>query len=376
MNHINVVGIMSGTSLDGVDFVFCEIKKEPFKFKFLKQFHSSFSKDLINRLRLAARHESTVNELALLHHDLGRFYARELLRHKKASRIRIDLVGLHGQTVFHQPPQATLQIGEPSYVSALLNVPVISDFRVADLALQGQGAPLATIFHAALFEEDIREESVAVNNLGGISNVSFFQKRSLKNLTQAKGKKILSFDTGPANMLIDLACQQLTKQNFDKNGKIAASGLPNISIVKKWMKHPFFKKAPPKSCGREEFGEIFLRQALRDMGGLSSEDKISTLTEFTAESIANSYQRFLPDLPKRIYLCGGGARNSYLKFRIQYRLPTSKVMTTDEIGWPVDAIEGAAFALMAAMKVWNRPAHLPKTTGARRAANLGKIISV
>jgi anhydro-N-acetylmuramic acid kinase len=376
MSKLKVLGIMSGTSIDGVDFVLTEIQKKPLRLKFIKRFQSEFPKALRERLIKAAKHELAVNDLAILHHDLGRFYSREILKHKKIHRFNLDLIGLHGQTVFHQPPNATLQIGEPSYASAALGIPVVGDFRVADLALDGQGAPLATIVHAALFYDLIKKDSVAVHNLGGISNVSFFEKASLRDLKQVKGKKIFSFDTGPANMLIDLAMQKLYRKPFDNDGKVAAAGLPSLAIVRQWMKHPFFKKAPPKSCGREEFGEIFLKKAMNDMKGLSAEDKIATLTEFTAMSIAVTYHRSLPHFPTYLFLCGGGAKNSHLKFRIQYHLPAVEVHTTEDIGWPVSAIEGAAFGLMAAMRVWEKPAHLPLTTGATREGLLGKIISV
>lgn len=373
MKSMRVLGIMNGTSLDGVDFVLCKIQKAPLKLTFLKQTQTKFPKALRARLLKAAQHKSTVDELSLLHHDLGRFYATAV---RKLKLKGADLAGVHGQTVFHQAPNATLQIGEASYLSAEMHKPVVADFRVADLALGGQGAPLATIVHAALFQKLISKQSVAVQNLGGIGNVSYFQKGSIKNLAHVKPKKVLSFDTGPANMLIDLAVKRLLGQQQDTNGKAASKGTPDLKVIAKWMKHAYLKKTPPKSCGREEFGEVFFNRALRDLKKHSKADKIATFTEFTAMTIANSYKRFLPDIPKSVFLCGGGANNSYLKSRIQFHLPDSKILTTKDAGWPVSAIEGAAFALMAALRVWDVPAHLPTTTGASRSALLGKIISV
>jgi anhydro-N-acetylmuramic acid kinase len=373
MNSMRVLGIMNGTSLDGVDFVLCKIQKSPLKLTFIKQTQTKFPKALRTRLLKAAQHRSTVDELSLLHHDLGRFYASAV---KKLKLKGADLAGVHGQTVFHQAPYATLQIGEASYLSAEMQKPVVADFRVADLALGGQGAPLATIVHAALFQNLISKQSVAVQNLGGIGNVSFFQKGSIKNLKHIKPKKILSFDTGPANMLIDLAVQRLLGRNQDTNGRLASKGIPDLDAISKWMKHSYLKKSPPKSCGREEFGEIFFNRALKDLKDQSKADKVATFTEFTAITIAESYRRFLPDLPKSVFLCGGGANNTFLKSRIQFHLPQSNVLTTQDAGWPVSAIEGAAFALMAALRMWNVPPHLPTTTGARRAALLGKIINV
>ncbi|HEX4923526.1 MAG TPA: anhydro-N-acetylmuramic acid kinase, partial [Bdellovibrionales bacterium] len=350
MGAITALGIMSGTSLDGVDFVLCRLKREPLQLTYLGEFHSKFPNALRTRLLEAAQHKSTVDKLAILHHDLGRFYAREVKRHSGLKRARIDLAGLHGQTVFHKPPVATLQIGEPSYLAAALGAPVIADFRVADLALHGQGAPLATILHAALFQQQIENESVAVHNLGGISNVSYFQRGSIKNLRHISGRKVLSFDTGPANMLIDLTAQRLFKKSYDKDGRLAAAGAVNEAALSNWMKHPYFRKHPPKSCGREEFGEVFYQRALNDLRGHSPNDKLATFTEFTAMSIAHSYRRFLPELPAKVYLCGGGAKNPFLISRIQHHLPESKILTTEDAGWPVSSIEGAAFALMAALR--------------------------
>lgn len=376
MRAITVLGIMSGTSLDGVDFVLCRIQCTPLKLTYISEFHSKFPRSLRARLLRAAQHKSTVDELAILHHDLGRFYAREVKRHPGLKRRRIDLAGLHGQTVFHQPPAATLQIGEPSYLAAALGAPVVADFRVADLALHGQGAPLATILHAALFQKLIAKESVAVHNLGGISNVSYFQRGSIKDLKHSGSRKVLSFDTGPANMLIDLTAQRLLKKSHDHNGRVAAAGTPNGYALAKWMKHPYFKKQPPKSCGREEFGEIFYHKALNDLRGSSPQDKLATFTEFTALSIAYTYKRFLPELPAKVYLCGGGAKNPFLISRIQHHLAESEILTTEDASWPVSSIEGAAFALMAALRFWGIPPHLPVTTGADRPALLGKIIDV
>src|SRR6185503_17672107 len=161
--------------------------QNPLKLEFLSQFHSQFPTSLKRSLTRAAQHQGQVGELAVLHHDLGRFYAKEIVKHSKNLKVSLHLIGLHGQTIFHQPPQATLQIGEPSYISVATGVPVVSDFRVADLALHGQGAPLATVLHAALMAHLISKESVAVHNLGGISNVSFFEKGSIKNLKQVRG---------------------------------------------------------------------------------------------------------------------------------------------------------------------------------------------
>lgn len=363
---LNVVGIMNGTSIDGADFVLCKISRSNSKVspkcQLLGSAHIQFSLELTQKLRSATQHRLKVDELALLHHDLGRFYAESLLIIKKRKKWKIDLIGVHGQTVFHAAPQATLQIGEASYLRAAIGVPVVCDFRPMDIAFGGQGAPLATLFHRDVLSKCF-ESPVAVQNLGGIANVSYFD-----------GKKISAFDTGPANMLIDMAARRFFGEDFDRNGDIAARGVPKANVILKWLTHPYFSQKPPKSCGREEFGELFLEQALKDLGGCTNEDKIATLTEFTARSLADAYSRFFKKLPKVIILCGGGAKNTWLKGRIQFLLPKSCVITSEDAAWPVETIEGAAFALLAAYRVWEIPSNIPETTGAKSRAVLGKLL--
>lgn len=378
MDKLSVLGIMSGTSLDGIDFVLCDVERSSLKIKFSAHARSVFPIDIREKLGLATEHKLNVAELALLHHDLGRLYAKEYLKHSK--NWKVDLIGLHGQTVFHHAPVATLQIGEGSYLSEVAKCPVICDFRVADLAAGGQGAPLATYFHAVCFRNLTTEGSIAIHNLGGISNVTYFPENApdfnkLKKLPDYYNK-IISFDTGPANMLIDLRISKFTKgkMSFDENGRLAASGFINFSLLSKWLQHPFFLHAPPKSCGREEFGEIFLTKLMRDMKKMKAQDQMATLTELTAKSIALAYKKYFPALPAHALFYGGGAKNEYLMHRIRYNLPEVEIKSTKDFGWPVDAVEGGAFAMLAAARHWGIPNHLPTTTGARHSVNLGKII--
>jgi anhydro-N-acetylmuramic acid kinase len=368
--QISVLGIMNGTSLDGVDFVLTRItrvSKSPGKkvdVKFCGEKSFSFPASLRKKLILAARHDLKVDALALLHHELGRFYAKCFLNLSSAHK-KIDLIGLHGQTIFHQAPTATLQIGESSYLSAVSGVPVISDFRVSDLALGGQGAPIATLFHQHVMG---RGKSVSIHNLGGISNLSMITAKGVEK----------AFDTGPANILMDMCLQKKTKgrTKFDRDGKIAARGKADLKSVEKMLAHPFFKKSPPKSCGREEFGETFLNSFLHANKNMSIQDQMATLLELTAWSIALSYKKYLSQLPEQIVFCGGGAKNKTLLKRIQQLLPECKVTTCDELGWPVSSIEGGAFALLAAFRLWDIPSNLPKTTGASRLTSMGKITHV
>ncbi|HAV63241.1 MAG TPA: anhydro-N-acetylmuramic acid kinase [Verrucomicrobiales bacterium] len=368
---MNVLGIMSGTSIDGVDYALCRIGAgTP---RLLKLWPVRFPKALRQRLHAAAKGETGCHEVAQLHHDLGRFYARHATGH---SSLRIDLVGLHGQTVFHQavgPAPATLQLGEPAYLTEGLRVPVVSNFRVADLAAGGQGAPLATALHVEVFGR--RGRHVCVNNLGGISNVTSIDWR------RGATPKVRAFDTGPANVLIDLAVREFTggKRQLDRDGALARRGRVDEEMLAEWLDHPFFRKRPPKSTGRELFGEAFFHGILpklrRRKRGLH--DGLATLTEFTARSIALNCRLHLPASPDEVILCGGGAANSWLVERIQSAVREEtgcrRVIDCTTLGWPRQAIEPAAFALLAWRRWQEMAGNLPETTGARRAVLLGQI---
>ncbi len=366
--ELRIVGIMNGTSLDGVDYVLCKIKKgKKVEISFLGQHSFSFPDKIRQQLIRAANHQMNVAEVSELHHELGRLYRQQMTEIVFKKKWKFDAIGLHGQTIYHAPPAATCQIGEPSYLSAKFEVPVISDFRVADLAVGGQGAPIASLFHRVAFQSKFPKQVISVHNLGGISNLSFINK---------SGDVERAFDTGPANMLMDLFISKQTKgkTKFDKNGKMASMGIPDEKLVDQLLKeNSFFRAKPPKSCGREQFGEAYLKSLAPRMSVLKPEDQMATLAELTARSIANAYEKFCPSKVKAVILCGGGALNGYLKKRIQYHMPDSNILTTEDFGWPVSSIEGAAFALLAAYRIWEMPANLPKTTGARKAVLLGKI---
>ncbi|MGB0578927.1 MAG: anhydro-N-acetylmuramic acid kinase [Limisphaerales bacterium] len=362
---MRVLGIMSGTSLDGVDFGLCQVARG--RIELLELWSRSFPAGLQRRLRNAAADAASSHELAQLHHDLGRFYARHAGGGKQAP----ELIGLHGQTVFHKPSKtrpASLQIGEPAHLCEAMRCPVVSNFRAGDLAAGGQGAPLATAFHSVAFA--LPGKSVAVNNLGGISNVSWFPTQARRQVDAAT----LSFDTGPGSMLIDQAMRMLTKRRMDRNGRYAARGRVNDAVLSRWLRHPFFRAKPPKSTGREVFGEVFLERALRELKGESTEDIVATLTELTARSVALNYERYLGRRPDRVVLCGGGAANRTLVARIRALLgDETELLTSADLGWPLQAVEPAAFAWLAWLR-WKRKSwpH-PATTGAKRAALLGQV---
>jgi len=366
---MNVLGIMSGTSIDGVDYALCKMDGRGIVLRAL--WSVRFPTALRAALHAAARGDLRSHSLAQAHHDLGRFYARHALPPKNVPAPAPELVGLHGQTVFHNPSRrqpATLQLGEPAYLVERLRVPVISNFRAADMAAGGQGAPLASVFHQCVFAR--RGQHVCVNNLGGISNVTSLDWRT------GPRPAVLAFDTGPANVLIDLAMRALTrgKQAMDRNGSWAARGAPCEPIIRRWLKHKYFAQKPPKSTGRELFGEPFFEAAMRDMRRLPARDQVATLTEFTARSLALNYQLHLPSMPSQLILTGGGAANPILVGSIgrQFDGGDVEVLSSESVGWPVQAIEPAAFALLAHLRAKGRPGNLPQTTGASRSVLLGQ----
>ena len=371
MKTLRVLGIMSGTSIDSVDFALCDVNVDRVVLRHFRQ--SPFPRSLQRRLHQAAANRASSHETAQLHHDLGRFYAEEA---KKIVRWKPQLAGLHGQTISHHPDKsspATWQIGEPAYLAAALKIPVISNFRAADLAAGGQGAPLASLFHKIVFAE--KGNHVCVHNLGGISNVTSIDG------SRRREPRLLAFDTGPANVLIDLAMRHFTggKEHFDAGGRWASRGVASEAILEGWLRHSYFLKKPPKSTGREMFGERFFDSAVAGMkkAELSKFDMIATFTELTARSMVLNYRLHLPSAPANVILSGGGAKNPVLVQAIRRHLARwnadVQLVTSDSLGWPAQTIEPAAFALLAYYRWHKIPANLPETTGARRKVLLGEI---
>ncbi len=351
---------MSGTSLDGADFVKIKVSKKNLKCEYVGMQSFHFPSDLKKKLLACAQNEKTVYSLSAIDHELGRFYA-DCYHGLKGKLKKIDLIGLHGQTVFHEGKKATLQIGEPSYLALAAKKPVVSQFRVGDIAAGGHGAPLAPFFHQVVFGK--KNKTVSIHNLGGISNLSL-----IKN-----GKLGLAFDTGPANMLMDEEIRQSTKKRFDDNGRMARGGKVNTELLIRMLGFKYFAEVPPKSCGREQFGKDFYAQFKNELNRLPLNDRLATLTELTVQSIAKSYQKFCKPYPSEIIFCGGGAKNDYLVKRLSDELSSSKVTTIENLGWPTESIEGGAFALLAACRLWNIPSNLTQSTGALQKVVLGQI---
>jgi anhydro-N-acetylmuramic acid kinase len=291
----------------------------------------------------------------------------------------IAVIGSHGQTVHHLPrarTPSTLQIGEPSVIAERTGVTVVADFRARDMAAGGQGAPLVPYVDWAMQTHATRPR--VLQNIGGIGNLTFLP-------AGARIGDVRAFDTGPGNMVIDAVVAKLSngRLTYDRNGKWASKGKVSAKLVKSLMSHPFFRRRPPKTTGREEFGEVFVRDLLvrAKRLRLPDADIVATTTAFTVESIADAYEQFVfPKLKRsqieklQVILGGGGAKNPTLRRMLAERLAPATVLTQDDLGASNAAKEALAFAVLAYETMQGRPSNVPSATGARRAAVLGKII--
>lgn len=353
---------MSGTSGDGVSLALCRFQGKSFRLLNYETFPypKSLSDKIISGSALNAA------EISRLNFILGEFFGNSVLKFLKNSKIhsgKIFVAGSHGQTIYHGPyehPRNTLQIGEPSVIAEKTGIPVVADFRTRDIAAGGQGAPLIPFFDQYFFGTGpVR----ALQNIGGIANVT------------VTGKSIppIAFDTGPGNCLIDWAVQKMTKNRlrFDLDGKIAESGAVDINAIREMARHPYFKKNPPKSTGRELFNARFIPTRLRDG---CPKTLIATLTYFTAYTIHQSYERFIPFPLSEIIVSGGGALNKTLMSFLSILSAPIPVRSIETYGIPTQAKEPVAFAFFALRAIEGKSNHLPRTTGAARSSILGKII--
>jgi anhydro-N-acetylmuramic acid kinase len=383
-----VIGLISGTSVDGIDAALVDISGTnlDIKIELVAGATYPYPADLKERiLAVCAGEAISMAELAQLDDAIAFAFAQAAqniqIGHEKAT-----LIGSHGQTVFHRPPTGgdkgantsssplgyTLQLGRGAVIANLIGITTVSNLRVADIAAGGHGAPLVPRIDAALLSHP--QEARCIQNLGGIGNVTYMPPRRDNWL-----EKIRAWDTGPANSLLDLAVQHLTDgaKSYDENGSWAASGTPCYPLVEEWLSQDYFHLPPPKSTGRELFGVTYLQQCLQDAEAyqLSPADFLATLTELTAASIVHSYRTFLPQMPQRVLLCGGGSRNLYLKSRLQQVLAPVPVLTTDEVGLSADFKEAIAFAVLAYWRQSGTPGNLPTATGASQEVLLGEVYS-
>lgn len=370
---MKIIGLMSGTSADGIDAALVEVAgADATQWRLLKHVQSPFTDALRNEV-LACMTEAggSVARICALNVALGEAFATAAMRVADAAGVSlsdIDAIGSHGQTVWHIPALATLQIGEPAVIAERTGITVVSNFRARDIAAGGQGAPLVALVDALLLTHPTKTR--AAQNIGGIANVTF--------LPAGSAQSAFAFDTGPGNMLIDDAVRRFTAgaQQCDLNGAIAAQGCVNDALLREWMQHPFLKAQPPKTTGREMFGAHFGAQVWADGAArnIDPHDLIATLTMFTAASIADAYRRFLPAFPDEVIVSGGGARNPTLMRMLQTQLGERvRVMTSDDAGIPSEAKEAIAFAILAHETLHGRAGNLPVATGAHHAVVLGSI---
>lgn len=368
-----VVGLMSGTSADGTDAAVVELwgAAPALGWKLLKHVQVPHPADLRAEIFAAFRPETgTVDRLCRLNFRLGRAFAGAALAAIAAAGLRpdqVDLIGSHGQTVWHIPtgPEAsTLQLGEPAVIAELTGITTISNFRPRDMAAGGQGAPLVPYLDRLLFAHPTLVR--AVQNIGGIANVTYLA-----------GDMTMAFDTGPGNMLMDDAAARATAGawTYDRDGTLAAQGRVDEALLAELMAEPYLKQPPPKTTGRELFGAQFGGRvwARAEAAGLTPCDIVATLTAFTARSIAQAYRDFFPRPADEVIVSGGGSRNPTLMAMLRRELPAARVVTSDEMGLPADAKEAVAFAVLAYETWHGRPGNLPAATGARRPVVLGSI---
>lgn len=376
-----VAGVMSGTSADGINVALVRFQtRRGASGKPTLIGHAEYPYAVnIRRAVLAAMNaqSASVADLSRLNFLLGELYADAVLATQKRFRVKADLVGCHGQTIYHQGESApylgrtvavTWQTGEGAVVAARVGAPCVSDFRPADMAAGGKGAPLVP-FLDYLFYRDSRVGRI-VQNIGGIANLTAIP-------AGAGPEKVIAFDTGPGNMVIDAVMERLFGKRFDRGGRVAASGTVDDGAIAKLMRTPFFREKPPKTAGREEFGREFVAKFVRLCGRTNKANVAATATAFTVRSIADAVQRFVLRRARfaEMVVSGGGAKNPTLMGMLANELSTLGVAlrTSDEFGIPAEAKEAVAFALMAYETWHRRPSNVPSATGAKRSAVLGKI---
>jgi anhydro-N-acetylmuramic acid kinase len=376
---MNVVGLMSGTSADGIDAVVVRIDGRPPALSVETLSFACLPFDAEQRARIFALFEpatGTVDRICRMNFALGEWFAAAALRAIEQAGLspqEMDLIGSHGQTIYHavdegSPVKSTLQIGEAAVIAERTGITTVADFRVADVAAGGQGAPLVSYVDWLLLRHPTRVR--AVQNIGGIANVTYLPAGD-------DPTGVMAFDTGPGNMLIDDAARRATddRLTFDRDGELAAQGRVDQALLDELLAHPYLAQSPPKTTGRELFGASFGEQVWRrgKARSLGDEDIVATLTAFTAASIADAYRRFLPQQPDEAVLGGGGASNPALVRMLSQRLSPARVTTHEALGMSSDAKEAIAFAVLAYEAIHSRPGNLPGCTGARERVVLGKI---
>lgn len=375
-----VAGVMSGTSADGVDVALVRVLGRGMGVRFQLLRHRAFPYPARVRqavLAMMNAHAASVADLARMNFLLGELYAEAIRDTLRGTGLKLELVGCHGQTIYHQGEEepflgrklaVTWQTGEGAVVAARVGVPVVSDFRPAEMAAGGKGAPLVPFLDYIAYRH-ARRGRVA-QNIGGIANLTAIP-------AGAKPGQVVAFDTGPGNMVIDAVMQRLFERACDRDGRVGAEGHVMDVVVSEVLGMRFFRQRPPKTAGREQFGREFVTSLLRRCGRARKEDVVATVTAITARSIGEAVKRFV--LPRGEFsdyiVSGGGAKNRTLMKKIAEEvLPLGfKICTSDEFGLPSQAKEAVAFAVLAYETWQRRPSNIPSATGAKRPAILGKV---
>jgi anhydro-N-acetylmuramic acid kinase len=381
------VGLISGTSMDGIDAALVRLSgpADQLRVRLLKFVTVPYPDEVREWLmRLAVGDPITAAGVSKLNFLLGELFANAALlacRAAKALPRRVSVVGSHGQTIYHQGGSEfvtllgqsagpnTLQIAEPAVIAERTGAPVVADFRTADMAAGGQGAPLVPMVDYLLLR-DARKGTVALN-IGGIANVTVIPAK-------AKPHDVTGFDTGPGNMVSDALVRHFTsdREHYDAGGRVAALGKVDEPLLAEALAHPFFSQDRPKSAGREQFGREFLERYFLNLRRTHFNDLVRTALELTARTVAAALEQFVFPETKidRLIVSGGGSHNPVLVKRLRQLLPKLKVELSDRYGLPVDAKEAIAFAVLADRTLHGLPGNLPRVTGARRAVVLGKIV--
>ena len=378
-----VIGLMSGTSVDGVDVALVEINGNWIETKinligFLEYPFPPGLKELI--LKNSARESSNVEDITRLNFLIPQIYneaIESLCAEIEFDKDKINLIGSHGQTIHHLPIKvdyydhqvsSTLQIGDPAVLAKLTGIITVGDFRTGDVALGGQGAPLVPYFDFLVFHSSYKNR--ALLNIGGISNITILNKK-------CKQKDVLAFDTGPGNMLIDFLMKRFFGKDFDDNGEVARSGKINDDLfIALITQDSFIESSPPKSTGREYYGKDFLNHLLEEFSNVPPEDWLHTLTKFTAYAVYRNYEKFIKEetIVDELFVSGGGAKNKFLYQSLSdYFGKQTEVKVIDEIGISSDAKEAICFAVLANETISGNTSNIPRTTGASHATILGKI---
>ena len=372
------VGLMSGTSLDGVDTVLCEISGQDESTKVKQLYFKTYDipESLRTKIRKCCSRELIpVDLICSLNFELGYLFAGAVKSLCKDANVKLgdlSFIASHGQTIFHIPKAyddyvpSTLQIGEAAIIANECKTKVISNFRVMDMAVGGEGAPLVPYSETLLYSEE--NQAVALQNIGGIGNVTVLPKKG-------DTKKVIAFDTGPGNMMIDEAVRTFYDKKYDTDGYYARQGNLIPSLAAELKEHPYFNLEIPKTTGREMFGEHFTKSILEKYHSCEPNDLIHTFTWFTAYSIAYHYKKYLISEYglKKCIIGGGGAYNSYLLELIRNEMPEVTVMTQEEHGFSSEAKEALAFVILGNQTYHRSPSNVPSATGAKKSVILGQI---